>query len=171
MTLETARRALIASVPAVALAATIPASAMSAPADRRQWEFAMARYAQADAAYEAYKRGTYDPAQETEQAFEKAHGVVHELPNYFEKRRDLWATHGTAHRVPDHVDERLDALCSHCSDLQDAVMQTPAPDLAALRWKLDRLLVDDCTECTSAWSYNYVAQALADMARLLPEGR
>jgi hypothetical protein len=55
----------------------------------------------------------------------------------------------------------------------DVLMGMPSPDLAALRWKLDEV-IDADTEAdrgTSAWSAGYVAQTMADIARLLPPGR
>ncbi len=46
----------------------------------------------------------------------------------------------------------------------------PAPDLAALRWKLEQLLRSDAYdgECIPAWTLEHIAQTIADVRRLLP---
>lgn len=49
---------------------------------------------------------------------------------------------------------------------ENALLYAPAPNLAALRWKLDRLLAIDTGE-TDAWSAEHVAQTVADVERLL----
>ena len=73
----------------------------------------------------------------------------------------------------DQAEEEWDALGSRVSDAEDALLALPAPDAAALRWKLDRLTVDVREHAGSlpAWSSEYLSQTLADIARLLPEGR
>ena len=45
-------------------------------------------------------------------------------------------------------------------------METPAPDLSALRIKLEKLLAID-NGSTDAWSEDYVRQTIKDMRRLL----
>ncbi|WP_062785278.1 hypothetical protein [Novosphingobium capsulatum] len=48
------------------------------------------------------------------------------------------------------------------------MLDTPAPDHAALKFKLDRLLkVEACVDSTNAWDAREVRQTLADVARLL----
>lgn len=71
----------------------------------------------------------------------------------------------------DDADEKAEQLGEAVAEAQRVLMATPAPDLAALRWKLDYALADDSTESTPAWSMDFIAQMLADIARLLPEGR
>ena len=64
------------------------------------------------------------------------------------------------------TDPELDDACNQYVDARDALMQTPAPSLSALRWKLDELLqIED--EGTSAWDASYAAQTIADYQRLL----
>lgn len=52
-------------------------------------------------------------------------------------------------------------------------MDMPAPDLAALRWKLDYITEEarDPQGSLGSYTHKFVAQTLADIARLLPEGK
>lgn len=52
-------------------------------------------------------------------------------------------------------------------------MDTPAPDLAALRWKLDHITPEAKGEDGSLASYtsSYMRQTLDDIERLLPSAR
>jgi hypothetical protein len=68
----------------------------------------------------------------------------------------------------DRLDERSEELGDALSDAEAALMNTPAPDLAALRLKLERLPEKDGD--MPAWSSSYIAQTFADVARLLPKG-
>lgn len=61
--------------------------------------------------------------------------------------------------------DRLD-LCA--SELHSALMEMPAPHLAALRFKLDHLLEDD-NGSLNPWTDSYVEQTRRDIARLLGE--
>ena len=66
------------------------------------------------------------------------------------------------------TDPELDSASDRYVDARDALMQTPAPNLAALRWKLDELLnADDMDEGTPSWDASFVAQTIADYHRLL----
>lgn len=63
--------------------------------------------------------------------------------------------------------DRLDQLCERFCNLEDQLMQMPAPHLRALRWKLDLLLRDDEDRTTASWATSYVEQTRRDIARLL----
>jgi hypothetical protein len=65
-------------------------------------------------------------------------------------------------------DDRSEALTDRFIATRDALMEMPAPDLAALRWKLDQL--PDCDGSLAAWSADFVRQTFADIDRLLPAG-
>ena len=69
----------------------------------------------------------------------------------------------------DALNDQSDDLGDRLAEGAEAIMATPAPDLAALRWKLDYLSGDG--HAFAAWEEDYTRQAFADMARLLPEGR
>lgn len=67
------------------------------------------------------------------------------------------------------ADEEYNRLSEADSKALDKVMRMPAPDLAALRWKLDYLTTDG--ESWDGWSESFTRQTYADIARLLPQGR
>lgn len=178
MNIETTRRAFIGGTAAMAAVAASPAVAIALPADRKAWEHAMARFQVAKVEFDAFA-AVFDEGLEGEMAFEAAHGVVHMLPNgdfapnYFAKRKALQAEHGTAYLVPDHMHERMEALSEAMGEAEMAALNTPAPDLAALRWKLDRLTVDagKSDGDMPPWAGHVIRQTLLDIARLLPPGR
>lgn len=66
------------------------------------------------------------------------------------------------------ADELCDQLGAREAEARNALMEMPAPDLSALRWKLGQLREDDGE--LVPWSAEYVEQTFADIARLLPEG-
>lgn len=68
----------------------------------------------------------------------------------------------------DEAEWRFDRLVDTTAEARKVLLQTPAPDLAALRFKLDYLLQIDALGDTSASNAALVAQTHADMARLLP---
>ena len=72
----------------------------------------------------------------------------------------------------EHNDETIaesDGLDLVQAELLGDLMNTPAPDLAALRFKLEHLLEDD-NGSLNPWSDSYVDQTRRDIARLLGEG-
>jgi hypothetical protein len=82
---------------------------------------------------------------------------------------DQWDEESGHEAANDHSEGLTDRMI----EALDVLMGMPSPDLAALRWKLDEV-IDADTEAdrgTSAWSAGYVAQTMADIARLLPEAR
>lgn len=64
-------------------------------------------------------------------------------------------------------DDRLDQLCDIYCEAEARLMAMPAPNAAALRWKLENLLEADTGGSTAPWSYHYVEQTHRDIARLL----
>lgn len=70
------------------------------------------------------------------------------------------------------LDDRSEALGEQICESQSTLMDMPAPDLAALRWKLDHITQEAREKGGSlpCYSNDYVRQTFADMARLLPEG-
>lgn len=65
--------------------------------------------------------------------------------------------------------ERLDELADTESDRRWDVINTPAPDLAALRWKLDYVLEGDGGNYTQSLNLARLQQLFADMTRLMGE--
>lgn len=69
-------------------------------------------------------------------------------------------------RIPADIGDRMDELGEEVSLAEDRLMAMPAPDRAALRWKLD-LVFADCGGATGSWSMFYLQQTFADYRRLL----
>lgn len=67
----------------------------------------------------------------------------------------------------DALDDKAEILGDQLAEARDCLMQTPAPDLAALHWKLLQLRDQDGD--MDAWVAKYVNQTYADIARLMPE--
>ena len=141
------------------------------PADF-EWQTALRAIAVADAAYQTFKERYADPLFQREDALEALHGLVAPgggrtaTPGYFENRAALRAANPDCF-VPDDISDALERLCTVFCDAQTAAMNTPAPDLAALRWKLDHAMSIE-SGGTDGWTVEYVKQMLADIDRLLP---
>lgn len=72
----------------------------------------------------------------------------------------------------DTLDEQSDELGNSICEREREVMNTPAPDLAALRWKLDYITEEAKAEdgCLPTYTNEFVGQMLADIAALMPVG-
>jgi hypothetical protein len=102
----------------MALAGEVHGETLAAPAvSTAKWDAAMARFQQADAAFEAVK----------------------------------------------HDDVLSDDALDHYSECQWKAMETPAPHMKALKWKLDYLLEGE--RSTASWGAEYVRPVLDDIAR------
>lgn len=67
----------------------------------------------------------------------------------------------------DEAEEKWEALGEAAYETEWAVMDIPAPDLPALRWKLEKLLRTDPDGSVSCWSAKVIAVTMADVRRLL----
>lgn len=65
----------------------------------------------------------------------------------------------------DRLDARAEELGQQVADAREELMNIPAPDLRALRWKLEQLRDEDGD--VAAWTASYVEQCFADIARLM----
>lgn len=74
--------------------------------------------------------------------------------------------YGRAVDAPPDEQNALDDLCDQSGERETELMNMPAPDLAALRWKLD--LLREPNGDMAPWTARFVRQAFADIARLLP---
>lgn len=133
---------------------------------RARWGAALARLEQADAAYEEYYAAV-KPLLELRDAFEARHGLIapgndrNPTPGYFEKRDALFAAH-PEYQVPDEIHDRLEKFVEAICEAQTLLMETPAPDLVALRWKLEHT-------SGACFADSYIAQMNADIQSLLVE--
>lgn len=66
------------------------------------------------------------------------------------------------------AEERWSALAEEVGRTRAALMDMPAPDLSALRWKLAHLRDDDGD--LAGWSAGFVRQTFVDIDRLMPVG-
>lgn len=77
-------------------------------------------------------------------------------------------THAGGEPLDREIILEADRLDQDAALRQGELMDTPAPDFAALRFKLDHLLEDD-NGSLNPWTDSYVAQTRRDIARLLGE--
>lgn len=145
---------------------------VSAPASvaaiRHRWDRLRSLMEQAEAAYEAYTLAVYKPCEGRYEGWFVEQGVTAQ-PN---RPISVTALAELRERNPfktewDHVNDRIDLLSEQCSDTESELMETPAPGLSELAWKLDQLLDFNGKHSTGAWSRDYVAQTVADCRRLL----
>jgi len=143
-----------------------------------RWNEAMQRLENAQEAYDHYKKCVWDPAWAMAVAFEQSHGLIspgvggtNSTRNFNERRQALKAAYPTFF-VSDEIEAEIERLSTELSDAQSSLMGMEAPDLAALRWKLDHVLEIECPDdvdggSTPCWSAHYVAQTVSDYRRLL----
>ena len=163
---HTTRRSLLIAAPAIAALVAAPSVAAAAPATNRTiWDATMRRYLDAVSRTNDYDQRFWTPAYEAEQAHEKAHGLEHGTPDYWDRRKELLAN--KAHAMPASVNDEYERLITAQCAVEDALMAMPAPDRSALRWKLDKVLEADSDGSTPCWIREYVAQTVADYQRLL----
>jgi hypothetical protein len=133
-------------------------------ADRAKWAIAFARVRQAQQNLDAYIEATR-PLKELERFHvareHNARNIQSATPR--ELTLDIRAEILNANplfAVPDQVYEKEDTFGELLSDAEEALMSTPAPDLAALRWKLNKA-------ASSCYTREYLAQMHEDMDRLM----
>ena len=137
-----------------------------------EWQTALQAMHAADAVFQQFKDRFANPLYQREDELLAAHNLIapgggcNATPGYYERRNELRATNPDCF-VSDNVSDALERLCERFCDAQTVVMNVPAPDMAALRWKLDHILLSD-GGCQASWSVEYVKQMLADIDRLVP---
>lgn len=127
-------------------------------ADRTGWNAALATLRQKkanDAAFAPHWR----------EQWTACYAECKAVPNYDERDEKVKAIR--ARYDMDLLDEVAGQLTEAVCDAEEVVMALPAPDLAALRTKLD-LITANGTEW-AGYSEDYTAQLRADIARLLPK--
>jgi hypothetical protein len=127
---------------------------------RAKWDPAWKRMLDAHGACLRYEKAM-KPLLDLQAEFCEQHGLekVDGRADFGERRKALLAAN-PAFAVPEAMYDECERLCDEYVALTDELMNLPAPDLSALRWKLDR------TEGTS-WRAEYLAQMHADMDRLI----
>ncbi|KPF75031.1 hypothetical protein IP68_10430 [Blastomonas sp. AAP25] len=128
---------------------------------RAKWDAAFAQMIETKRAYEEYW-AAMDPLCELQRAFIAKHNLQAKVAPgkpLYRLEQELLAAN-SIYEVPQQVYDNSETLCALFSDAEDALMAAPAPDLAALRWKLDR--TSDAT-----YTPEYLAQMMLDMDRLM----
>ena len=157
----TTRRNFIAGSAATAATLTFSANVPLIPG-RSEWDAAMQRMLEADAAYDAHYQNVVLPIEDALETRLRSNGIVKGSHRYDERRRTVFADAHDWHAAH----EELDRLCDMFVDKQDVLMGMPAPDHEALRWKLDKIL-ENSHGSTTAWSWEYAVQTVEDYRRLL----
>jgi len=141
---------------------------------KAKWDKAMLKLADNEAAYRRFEETIWRPAYEREKTFEEDYGLVGLAK--FQQHDRAMALHSAhpGHIIPAEINTALDILSEAASDAETDLMKMEAPDLAALKWKLDRVLrIDDSNAedggCTPCWTARYVQQTILDCARLLKD--
>lgn len=67
----------------------------------------------------------------------------------------------------DTAQSRWDDLANCACDARWFLMDMPAPDISALRWKIEYLLEDKGDGCGSSWTNDALSQTRTDIARLM----
>jgi hypothetical protein len=125
---------------------------------RAKWDDAFERLRAAEIAFAEYVNAT-DPIYFLEDQFLARNGLDQNSARNVEKRKALLEAN-PAYSVPKHMNDHRDHLCSKFTDIAAELMATPAPDLTALRWKLD-------WTADATYEDHYLAQMRADMDRLM----
>lgn len=84
------------------------------------------------------------------------------------RQRQVGERDAPGRNLPASVNDDLNRLAESVCETESRLIEMPAPDLSALRWKLERLLAIDPDGTTSGWHGDYVRQTASDIARLLP---
>lgn len=123
-----------------------------------KWDAAFERLRAAEAAFAEYVDAT-NPLYSFESKFLARHGIC-DLSSRDTAKRKALLDANPAYAVPKHMNDHRDQLCSEFTDIAGELMATPAPDLAALRWKLD-------WTADATYEEDFLAQMRADMDRLM----
>jgi len=127
---------------------------------RAKWADAFDRIRQANEACLGHD-AAMKPMMERQAEFCARHGLeTFDGSADFGERRKALLSANPAFAVPEAMYDENERLTDEYVAITDELMNLPAPDLAALRWKLDR------TAGTS-WQHEYLAQMHADMDRLM----
>ena len=125
-----------------------------------KWDDAFERLRVAEAACQEFINAT-DGLYRLETLFRSRHGLLttDHRPDYLDRVNALREAN-PAYFVPELIDDERDRLVDEVVKIEGELMAAPAPDLPALRWKLDKT-------ANTCWEESYLAQMYADMDRLM----
>ncbi|WP_380789373.1 hypothetical protein [Sphingobium xenophagum] len=152
----------VASVPTMAIAAPVlsctPTDQLAT--DASAWDAAMALYRRAKSDCAAYERSHVEPGYEASRAkFGEDHPVMGETG---------WLEYREWRKVSgfDAVVKQCDIKAEAEGDALVALLKMPAPDMTALRWKLEQTFEADGE--IALWSERIALTIRSDFLRLLP---
>ncbi|MFN2100891.1 hypothetical protein [Altererythrobacter sp. MF3-039] len=144
--------------------ASLPATA-AAKASRADWKNAQRVLSEKEAAYDRYLKTVVEPIEDRLQAIEDDAGIPR-MRGFNPQRKRYMDANPRLYRDYHASHEELDRLAEEISDATLVILDTPAPDGAALRWKLNHLLEMD-NETLGIWSEDYSRGTIADIDRIL----
>lgn len=125
---------------------------------KAKWDEAAKRLVKAEIAMHGYIDAT-DPLYALESDFLARHGLDKNSVRNVEQRKALLEAN-PAYAVPEHINDHRDRLCDEYVSIAAELMAMPAPDLPALRWKLEH------TE-DGGYTREYCSQMWDDCDRLM----
>lgn len=146
---------------------TLPIAAATARTDRAEWERALRRFKEAEAKADRHYQQVYEPLADRMDRIEDAAGLDRARFDFWERRKAFVKVNPNLYRDFDAAGDECERHGDAVSDALTALMDTPAPDLAALRWKLDQFR-DEKDGSLQPYTASFTDQTYADMARLMP---
>jgi hypothetical protein len=172
---QMSRRETIAALALIGTGTLAPlavAAQVESGIDRAAWDQAFLAYQRAKAVRDHFERTHMEPAHEAfaaELPDGGEGGVIDKGREYGELWHRAYNKHISSRRLNGRpLDEVADELSDALSARSVDVHRVPAPDQAALLWKMEDLWGDDLEGGYAEW---IVAQLLADARRLLSQGR
>ena len=166
MNTQTSRRQFVAGTTVAALAvSTLPVAAATAKGDRSEWEAALRHYEQAEAAADRHYKQVYFPLADKLERIEDAAGLDRARYGFWDRRKAFEKVNPKLYHHFNAASDECDRHGDVVSDALDILMDTPAPDLAALAFKLARFRDRDGLQ---PYTTAFIEQTYADIARLLP---
>ena len=130
----TDRRSFITGLALAPVIVAAPAIAAAPTSAKAHWDMMMARRNEAERAHLQFNQRHDHVFKEAYKLFPNKNGPTSRQPGYAE-----WT--GRAHY--EAVGQRSDDLCNAFVDADFAMIETEAPDLAALRWKIEKAFEEE----------------------------
>lgn len=149
----TDRRSFIAGLALAPVAISAPAIAATSISAKAHWDMMMARRNEAERAHLQFNQRHDHVFKEAYKLFPNKNGPTSRQPGYAD-----WA--GRAHY--EAIGDQSDALCNAFVDADFAMIETEAPDLQAVLWKIEKAFEEE-----GELAPHFKAAILKDARRLL----
>lgn len=146
---------------------TLHLAVATAGTDRSEWERALRKFKDAEALADRHYKQVYLPLSNKAERVEDAAGLDRARFGFWERRKAFVNVNPNLYQDLNAASEECDRLGDAVADALGEIMDTPAPDFAALRWKLDQFR-DERDGSLQCFTASFTEQAYADMARLMP---